>query len=301
MRTRVIAATHIGHIGHVWQLGLVRRVALVGLLVGAACGDVSNRGADAGPEAVVDAAAATDAFTDATPVPCRTPTAVGGVPNDTTKSGWGVFPGVVGVNDSGSAPGVFVVGDSLVVGVDPPTLANAIRFFHGTDGIVAAAGGASAAHFNKTSLISPAQLSTIEQYEVFFGMLRITVLALGSNDARIATSERDQTGGYSVAEFGHQVAVAVDAARLHSRCVLLVNVANHWSLAAPDIVDQVNGVLRCAETSDLRVRTLDWNAYSAPHPDWFADPTDIHHSAAGKDAYRDFITGAVGQALASGC
>jgi len=223
------------------------------------------------------------------------------IPDDTSKPGWGLFPGATGSNDTGGSPGIVVVGDSLVFGVDVQTLANAIRFFRGTDSFVAAAGGASMAHFNKPTLIGAAGLSTIQQYEDFFGTVRITVVALGSNDARIITGERGQSDGYTLDEFAQQAELAVSSGLSHSQCVVLVNVANHWDIAAPDIVDQINATLAELGTGDSRVRTADWNAFSAPHPEWFASPTDIHHSDAGKIAYRDFINNAVASAMATGC
>lgn len=223
------------------------------------------------------------------------------IPDDTSKPGWGLFPGQTGANDSGSSPGVVVVGDSLVFGLDVQVLANAIRFFRGTDSFVAAAGGASMAHFNKASLIGSAGLSTIQQYEDFFGSVRVTVVALGSNDARIITGERGQADGYTLDEFAQQAEIAVSAGLSHSQCVVLINVANHWEIAAPDVVDQINTTLGDLGTGDPRVRTADWNAFSAPHPEFFASPTDIHHSEAGKIAYRDFINNAVAAAMASGC
>lgn len=223
------------------------------------------------------------------------------IPDDTSKPGWGLFPGQTGANDTGSAPGVLVVGDSLVFGLDVQVLANAIRFFRGTDAFVAAAGGASMAHFNKESLIGAAGLSTIQQYEDLFGTVRITVVALGSNDARIITGERGQVGGYTLGELAQQAEIAVSSGLSHSQCVVLVNVANHWEIAAPDVVDEINRVLGELGTGDPRVRTADWNSFSAPHPEWFASPTDIHHSEAGKIAYRDFINNAIAAAMASGC
>jgi hypothetical protein len=223
------------------------------------------------------------------------------IPDDTSKPGWGLFPGQTGGNDTGSSPGVLVFGDSLVFNLDVQVVANAIRFFRGTDAFVAAAGGASMAHFNKASLIGAAGLSTIQQYEDFFGSARVTVIALGSNDARILTGERDQAGGYTLGEFAQQAEIAVASGLSHSQCVVLVNVADHWSLAAPDIVSEINAVLGELGTGNPRVRTVDWNAFSALHPEWFLAPTDIHHSDAGKVAYRDFINNAVAAAMASGC
>jgi hypothetical protein len=223
------------------------------------------------------------------------------IPDDTSKPGWGLFPGQTGSNDTGSAPGVLVFGDSLVFNLDVQTVANAIRFFRGTDAFVAAAGGASMAHFNKPSLIQSAGLSTIQQYEDLFGSARVTVIALGSNDARIITGERDEMGGYTLDEFAQQAELAVSSGLSHSQCVVLVNVANHWSIAAPDIVDEINATLSELGTGDPRVRTVDWNTFSAPHPEWFIAPTDIHHSEAGEIAYRDFINNAVAAAMATGC
>lgn len=223
------------------------------------------------------------------------------IPDDTSKPGWGLFPGAVGSNDTGLSPGVLVVGDSLVFNLDVQQLANAIRFFRRTDAFVAAAGGASMAHFNKETLIGAAGLSTIQQYEDFFAAVRITVIALGSNDARIITGERGQDGAYTLDEFAGQAEIAVSAGLTHSQCVILVNVANHWSIAAPDVVDQINATLAQLGTGDAHVRSADWNAFSATHPEWFASPTDIHHSEAGKIAYRDFINNAVAAAMATGC
>ena len=224
------------------------------------------------------------------------------IPDDTSKAGWGLFPGAVGSNDTGSSPGVLVVGDSLVFGVGVQTVANTLRFFGGTDAVVAAAGGASMAHFNKESLISAAGLSTIQQYENFLGDIRVTVVALGSNDARIITGERGQMDGYTLEEFRGQAELAVSSGLSHSRCVVLVNVANHWlDAAAPDVIDAINAVLGELGAGGPQVRTVDWNAFSAPHPEWFASPTDIHHTDAGKQAYNGFINDAVGAAFRSGC
>jgi hypothetical protein len=259
---------------------------------GLACGKVE--------QVVVDASPA-DAERDAAPAyVCKPPMPSGVVPDDTSKPGWEISPGAAGSNNTGTAPGVFVVGDSLVFDLDVATMANEIRLFQGTSAVTVAASGASTAHFNKAGLIKPANLSTIKDYEALFGTVRITVLALGSNDARIITRERGQAG-YTVDELAHQTDIAVTDALASSQCVLLINVANHWDAAAPDIVDQVNGVLRCAGTGNSRVRTFDWNSFSASHPEWFASPTDVHLSDAGQAAYRDFITNAVGAAIATGC
>jgi lysophospholipase L1-like esterase len=223
------------------------------------------------------------------------------IPEDISKPGWGLFPGAVGSNDTGSSPGVLVVGDSLVFGVGVQTVANTIRFFGGTSSVVAAAGGASTAHFNKEGLIGASGLSTIQQYVNFFGDLRVTVVALGSNDARIITGELGTMDGYTIDEFRGQAELAVSSALSRSRCVVLINVANHWEIAAPQVVDDINAILGELGTGNPKVRTADWNAFSAPHPEWFAAPNDIHHSDEGKDAYNGFITEAIAAAFRSGC
>jgi len=224
------------------------------------------------------------------------------IPDDTSKPNWGIGQGVVGSNDTGSAPGVLVIGDSLMNGVGPQTMANAIRFFEGTDSVVVASSGAGVAHFNKPSLIQSANLSTIQNYQDFFGSIRVTVVALGSNDARIITAERgvDQLA-YTIDEYFQQEELAVSASLSHSNCVILVNVANHWFAAAPDVVDSINGFIQGLDEQGGRVRKADWNAFSAPHPEWFLNPGEIHHTPAGSEAYRDFINGKIGEALASGC
>jgi hypothetical protein len=272
-------------------------IALVGL---GGCGEVQKVTVDASEPPPADAAPMVDApAIDAMPYVCKPTAPVGGVPADTSKPGWELSPGAQGSNDSGEPPPVLILGDSLVFNLDVNVMANAIRFFLARDAVVAAASGASVPHFNEAELIRPAGISTLEAYVAFLADVGVTVLALGSNDARIITRERTQRGGYSIDEFAHQLHVAVMTARARSRCVVLVNMANHWDAAAPEVVDQVNAVLGCENTATTRVRIADWASASAPHPEWFASPTDIHHSEAGKLAYRDFLRDAVDAAIKS--
>jgi hypothetical protein len=276
-------------------------IALAGLGAGA-CGEVQKVTVDAGldePPPIDAAPPADTSAIDAVPYVCQPTAPVGGIPENTTRPGWELSPGAQGSNDSGSAPPVLVLGDSLVFNLDVQVMANLIRFFRGTDVLVAAASGAGVVHFNKDGLIRAAGLSTLELYAAFLGTVRVTVLALGSNDARLITRERTQAGGYSIGELAHQVDVAIATARARSRCVVLVNVANHWNAAAPEVVDQINAVMRCA--SNARVRVADWASLSASHPEWFTSPTDIHHSEAGKAAYREFLNEAIQAAFDAGC
>lgn len=211
---------------------------------------------------------------------------------------WG---SATGVNDTGSNPGIFVVGDSLLH-LQVQTVADAIRFWRGTDAVVVAAGGASVAHFNSPSLINPSGLSTIEQYVNFFGNVRVTVIALGSNDVRLMAAEAGNQYGYSFQEFGQQVSEAISDARAHSQCVVLVGVAP-WDDAAPrQLVSDVNSLYAWAASGDWRIEFADWNAYSAGHPEWFNAPgRDVHHTAAGATAYRDFINNWIASMLGRGC
>jgi hypothetical protein len=222
--------------------------------------------------------------------------------NPGDKPGWGLFPGATGVNGTGSTPGVLVLGDSLVFGANVQTLADMIRFWRGTNAVVAAAGGASFAHFNKATLIGPSGLATVQNYVDFFQPLRVTVLALGSNDARIITGEASDPYGYRLQEYREQALISAAAALSHSSCVVLINVADHWApIASSAVVAEINAGLAALDAASTQIFTHDWNAFSAPHPEWFAAPNDIHHSPAGQAAYRDFINDAVASAMASGC
>jgi hypothetical protein len=221
--------------------------------------------------------------------------------NPGDKPGWGLFPGATGSNATGSTPGVVVLGDSLVWGADVQTLADMIRFWRGTSAVVAAAGGASWAHFNKATLIGPSGLGTIQNYADFFHP-RILVIALGSNDARIITGEVNDPYGYRVNEYKDQAFWGTVGALNSSQCVVLINVADHWSAAASSqVIAEVNTGLANLDAASDRILTFDWNAFSAPHPEWFASPTDIHHTPDGQAAYRNFINDAIATAMASGC
>jgi hypothetical protein len=221
--------------------------------------------------------------------------------NPGDKPGWGLFPGATGSNASGSTPGVVVLGDSLVFNANVQTLADMIRFWRGTSSVVAAAGGASWAHFNKATLIGPSGLGTIQNYADFFHP-RIIVIALGSNDARIITGEVSDPYGYRVNEYKDQAFWGTVGALNSSGCVALINVADHWSeSASSQVIAEVNQGLTNLDNASERIFTFDWNGFSAPHPEWFVSPTNIHHTPAGQAAYRDFINNAIAATMASGC
>ena len=221
------------------------------------------------------------------------------IPDDPTGP-WSLFPGATGSNDTGSTPGVVVVGDSLVFALPVQELANSVRFWSGSSSVVAAAGGASTAHYTKESLISPAGLTTVQNYVSFF-QPRITVIALGSNDARILEATAGQSGGYVIQDFQGALGSVIDQGLRFNGCAIVVNVAEHWTNSMLPYIQSVNtNIDAIAAQKGTRARVADWQSHSDGQP-WFAGAQDIHHNAAGKVAYRDFITSAVTDAMANGC
>jgi hypothetical protein len=221
--------------------------------------------------------------------------------NPTDKPGWGIIVTATSTNATGATPGVVVIGDSLIWWAGTQTLADTIRFWRGLSTVVVGAAGASWAHFNSATLIGPYGLGTIQNYADFFHP-RIMVIALGSNDARLIGGEVNDPFGYRVNEYKDQAFWATVGALNSAECVVLINVADHWSAATTSaVIAEVNVGLDNLDAASNRIFTADWDAWSAPHPEWFTGPTDIHHSDAGKAAYRSFINDAVANAMASGC
>ena len=221
--------------------------------------------------------------------------------NPGDKPNWGIIGAGTATNASGATPGVVVIGDSLVLLAGNQTLADMIRFWRGLSSVVVSAGGASWAHFNSPTLIGPYGLGTIKNYADFF-QPRIMVIALGSNDARLIHLETADPYGYRVNEYKDQAFWGTMAALAQSQCVVLINVANHWSAQTTSaIVAEVNAGLANLDAASDDIFTFDWNGFSAGHPEWFVDPTNIHHTPAGQAAYRDFINNAIASAMASGC
>jgi hypothetical protein len=221
--------------------------------------------------------------------------------NPDDKPGWKILGAGTATNPTGATPGVVVIGDSLVLLAGNQELADMIRFWRGLSSVVVSAGGASWAHFNKATLIGPSGLGTIQNYADFFHP-RIMVIALGSNDARLIGGEVNDPFGYRVNEYKDQAFSGTVAALSGSQCVVLINVADHWSAVTTSaIIAEVNVGLDNLDAASDRIFTFDWDAFSAPHPEWFEHPADIHHTDAGKTAYRNFINDAIATAMASGC
>lgn len=231
----------------------------------------------------------------------------------TPTGNWALMgPGVVKSNATGATPGVLLVGDSLIHWSDPQVHANALRLFTGRSATVAAVGGSSYSHWMNESLIKGVGLTTIPNY-VNFLKPRITVFALGTNDARIMSQEQPQPlaetndNGYRLADFASSVNSAISSALTKSKCVILVNVQTDLGAEAsfPRIASRggvVNGYLSqvAAGRSDRRVRLANWSAFSAGHRDWFV-ADGVHHTATGQAQYRSFIVTKVSEALKNGC
>lgn len=185
-------------------------------------------------------------------------------------------------------------GDDYRNPVHAQQLANGVRFFSGASAFVAFAAAATVSHFTRPWLMT-AGPSTIQTYAATRAP-RVLVIALGTNDVRLLTRS-PAWGQYTLTDFAGSLDTAIQSQQ--GRCVILVNVANHFpeSDYSPNVV-AVNGTL-AARTSPT-VRLLDWDSASAPHPDWFL-PGDIHHSPAGSAQYINLIRDAVNAALGSGC
>jgi len=216
--------------------------------------------------------------------------ALAATPAGAQTAPWGTGGAEVGSN-SGPAPAVVLVGDSLIahdLGIGSQNESNALRWWLGRGTYVSANNGASWVTYGW-----PGQQngnSLVWDLAHFFGA-RLTIGALATNDARIMTSDPatyTQQAQYNI------MANAVGQTRQYSACVMLVNVARRngiWgvSYASAQTVDN-NMVWLAAVQSGGGVYVADWDAYSAPHQAaWFL-PGDVHMTAAGIAAYRDFIT-----------
>lgn len=175
---------------------------------------------------------------------------------------------------------------------------------------MAATGGASLSHFVKASLLdNEANLLPIADY-VALRSPRLTMLALGTNDARtLEVAEREASKppgeraafGCNMDDFRGSLMQALTAAFTTSACVVLVNVANHFGDPGyENNVLAVNQELSARAAADPRIRVADWFNHSAGQESWFL-PNDIHHTPDGQAAYVTFIVSTTNTALNSGC
>lgn len=202
-----------------------------------------------------------------------------------------------------TTPGTVLVGDSLIWGLPAQSMANHMASVTGRGAVVAASGGASTKNFVTLGWLDDPpwggpNLTTIGNYNAFFKP-SITVIALGSNDARIMTSN---PGSYSSWSHAATLIEAINQAKTHSTCVFLVNVANHWSSASSANIATVNLNIDGATAYSWvnKVFKIDWASYSAGQESWFAAPGDIHHSPVGKLYYAELIARIVNEKIRAG-
>ena len=219
---------------------------------------------------------------------------------------------VSGANDTGSMPRVLVVGDGLVSGIaekqggdGPKELADNIRFWLGRSVLVGATKGASLAHYeSKTLMLGKDSEQSLLESGLAWVTPEITVFAVGSDDARILSTDGARGGArYTVGDYRGALNRAIALSLNYSPCVVLVNVADHWAstVLGPDLA-AINGVMADAAAAEpSRVRLADWATHSAGQTTWFNAPAEIDHSLAGRVAYRNFIVTSLATALNNGC
>ncbi|HEX2737310.1 MAG TPA: hypothetical protein VHP57_04160 [Acidimicrobiia bacterium] len=224
---------------------------------------------------------------------------------------WTLFGGGQASNTSGANPPVLVVGDSLVFWSGPnnasgvQAYADNIRLYTGRSATVGAAAAASYTHFTHSALLAGTPVSTIQDYVSFLSP-RLTVLALGTNDARLLAGDTTNAFGYTQSDFQASANTAISSALTKSFCVVAVNVTTRSQTGAPFIAQAAgvnNYLAQTAGSSGGRVRLADWNSYSASHPEWFdtGDAAGYHQSdSSGKAAYRQFIIDQINAAFATG-
>lgn len=244
------------------------------------------------------------------------------------------YNGSVSSNTAGSGGLVLVAGDSLIhwggVAGDARTgtklVADTVTWVTGHPTAVAAVAGSSYSHWVRDYLIKGplntgaggadryrTGVATIKQYEDFFKP-RLTVIALGINDARIATETRDNAPvtadgktydtKYRIdSDFKDSLATAVSDALSRSKCVLLVTPSVRNDAKFLGNVAKVNTRLRAASAGNpARVRIADWASKDAraSNAAWYVSD-NVHHTDAGKKVYREFIAGEVAAAFRAGC
>lgn len=225
----------------------------------------------------------------------------------TTQSAGAAAPSPFGIlaNSTGTAYGngtwTLLVGDSLTYNVGSQAFADYFKSSNGRSTFVAASAGSSLPNWvNQGWLDNPAwggpNLASLANYVAFLKP-RITILALGSNDARIMTSN---PGQYTSTDHFWKLLDAINKAKAQSRCVVLTTVPNRWNLTSTASVNAVNANINWADNNVAGVYVADWAGYSAGHPDWFAAPGDIHHSAAGKLYYANYLGNVTKLLAASG-
>lgn len=219
-----------------------------------------------------------------------TPPATASVPSSPTGAWTLPFGGAFASNSTGATPGMLVVGDSLVQFGGAQAHADTMRWITGKSTVAAAAGGASYSHWIRDNLMQGTGLSTLQGYVNFFKP-RMTVIALGTNDARILNEDPN----YTATDVENSIVMAVAAARTQSKCVMLINVHTQANFAGK--VPTVNAKLSqvAARYTDNSVRVANWNG-TINGQAWY-DNDNVHHNTTGQEQYRSFIANSANGAL----
>jgi len=175
------------------------------------------------------------------------------------RTAWALNPnwsGPMQKSDSGQLPSILLVGDSLVQWGNPQLHANALRDATGRVGLAVGSVGASYSHWIRESLIGGVGLSPIGSYVTFLAP-QITVLALGTNDARLLAEDPK----YTAADVADSITWAVASARTKSKCVILVN-SHTRSPKFSSNIRTVNSTANnvAAKWTDGSVTVANWNA-----------------------------------------
>lgn len=209
----------------------------------------------------------------------------------TTPAGAQTAPFTTGTGNNhldpdGTANGIVVVGDDMLVNGGVTYDADVIGDVTGSSVWISAANSAS--WVNYFSANQQNGYSTMPAYADFFDA-RITVGALAKNDARIMTqspASYDMNSQYFVM-YG-----AVAATRAHSPCVLLVNVPERSGIPGLSVANAqaVNANMAWLATtySGGGVHLGDWKTYSAGQSAWFVAGS-AQLTATGAQAYALFI------------
>ena len=215
-------------------------------------------------------------------------------------------PFVVVHNSASSSTGngvwTLTIGDSLIESYTQG-LADNLRSNTSRSTYVAASAGSSMPNWLESTWLDNPQwggpnLSRMVDYENFFKP-RVTIIALGSNDARIITSN---PSSYTSGAHLLRLVNAINIAKQTSKCVMLTTVANHWSSSASTAaINSVNSNITWAAANNAGVAIADWKTVSAGHEEYFAAPNDIHHTATGKLVYANLITQTLRNMIAVGC
>jgi hypothetical protein len=200
---------------------------------------------------------------------------------------WKTFPGT-GANAPGPNPYVVMVGDSLTVDANY-SVQGAANYFRAETGRASYVSGTPGASWVTYGWPGQQNNNPLVYDLADFLNARITIGALATNDARLMTQH---PGSYSQQQQYNMMQSAVAKTRLHSSCVMLVNVrARSVSGMSAANASKVNDNMAwlAATHPGGRVFVADWNAYSSSQPGWFKT-NDVHLTATGTLKYFEFIS-----------